>query len=219
LGSDLVIVAAKTDPAARSRGVTLFAVESEMPGFNRGRKLDKVGQPESDTAELFFSDVLIPASNVIGEVGAGFGYLMERLAQERLSCAISAIAHAATVLDEAISYAKDRRAFGQPIGSFQHNKFLLATFATELDVARAWVDRCLVSHLAGQLTPVDAAKAKYWSTDVQNRVIDGCLQIYGGYGYMSEYRVARAWTDARVTRIFAGTNEIMREVIGRSLGL
>jgi alkylation response protein AidB-like acyl-CoA dehydrogenase len=144
---------------------------------------------------------------------------MRNLAQERLSCAIGAVADAEAVFEETLAYAQDRRAFGQPIGSFQHNKFELAHMRTEIDVARAWVDRCLEAHLAGELSAADAAKAKYWATEAQNRVIDACLQLHGGYGYMEEYRVARAWADARVTRIFAGTSEIMREVIGRSLGL
>lgn len=219
LGADLVLVAAKSDPSTGRWGMTLFAVERDMPGFERGRKLDKVGQPESDTAELFLEDVRVPARNVIGDEGAAFGYLMERLAQERLSCAVGAVAAADAVLRETLDYVRERRAFGQPIGAFQHNKFNLATFSTEIDMTRAWIDQCLAAHVGGELSPVDAAKAKFWATEVQNRVIDGCLQLYGGYGYMREYVVARAWMDARVTKIFAGTNEIMREVIGRSLGL
>jgi alkylation response protein AidB-like acyl-CoA dehydrogenase len=219
IGSDLVLVVARTGPGERHRGLGVVAVEAGTPGFERGRKLAKLGQHEADTAELFFTDVRVPAGNLIGEAGEGFGYLMRNLAQERLSCAIGAVADAEAVFEETVAYARERRAFGQPIGSFQHNKFELAHMRTEIDVARAWVDRCLEAHVAGELSAPDAAKAKYWATEAQNRVIDACLQVHGGYGYMEEYRVARAWADARVTRIFAGTSEIMREVIGRSLGL
>jgi alkylation response protein AidB-like acyl-CoA dehydrogenase len=219
IGSDLVLVVARTGSGERHRGLGVIAVEAGTPGFERGRKLDKLGQHEADTAELFFTDVRVPAGNLIGEAGEGFGYLMRNLAQERLSCAIGAVADAEAVFEDALAYAKERHAFGQPIGSFQHNKFELAHMRTEIDVARAWVDRCLEAHVAGDLSAADAAKAKYWATEAQNRVIDACLQLHGGYGYMEEYRVARAWADARVTRIFAGTSEIMREVIGRSLGL
>jgi alkylation response protein AidB-like acyl-CoA dehydrogenase len=219
IGSDLVLVVARTGPGERHRGLGVIAVEAGTPGFERGRKLAKLGQHEADTAELFFTDVRVPAANLIGEAGAGFGYLMRNLAQERLSCAIGAVADAEAVFEDTLAYAHERRAFGQPIGSFQHNKFELAHMRTEIDVARAWVDRCLEAHVAGELSAADAAKAKYWATEAQNRVIDACLQLHGGYGYMEEYRVARAWADARVTRIFAGTTEIMQEVIGRSLGL
>jgi alkylation response protein AidB-like acyl-CoA dehydrogenase len=217
--ADLVIVAAKTDPEKGAKGITLFGVEAGMPGFTRGTKLDKVGQPEADTSELFFTGVRVPAENVIGEVGRGFVHMMERLPQERLSVAICNLAHARAVLEETIAYVKERKAFGQPIGAFQHNKFLVAELITELDVAQAHVDACLTAHLDRELDAVDAAKAKWWSADVQNRVIDGCVQLFGGYGYMREYRVARAWMDARVTRIWAGSNEIMKEIIGRSAGL
>jgi alkylation response protein AidB-like acyl-CoA dehydrogenase len=217
--ADLVIVAATEDPGLRSRGLTLFAVEAGSAGFERGRKLDKLGQHEAGTTELAFIDVRVPQEHVIGEVGAGFGYLMDRLAQERLSCAIAAVASAEQVLSETVAYTQDRHAFGQAIGSFQHNKFVLARLATELDVARTWVDRCLGAHVVGALAAVDAAKAKYVATETQNRVADACLQLHGGYGYMTECSVARAWVDARVTRIFAGTSEIMLEVVGRSLGL
>jgi alkylation response protein AidB-like acyl-CoA dehydrogenase len=219
IGADLVIVAARSTPSAGARGITLFAVERGAPGFERGRKLDKVGQPEADTAELFFTDVRVRDEDIIGEVDAGFGYLMNRLTQERLSCAISAVAAAMSIFTETLAYAKQRQAFGQAIGAMQHNKFTLATLATELDVTRAWVDQCLAAHVAGELEAADAAKAKYWATEMQNRVTDACLQLFGGYGYMRESRIARVWLDARVTRIFAGTSEIMREVIGRSLGL
>jgi alkylation response protein AidB-like acyl-CoA dehydrogenase len=217
--ADLIIVAAKTDPAKGPKGITLFGVEADMPGFTRGTKLDKVGQHEADTSELFFTNVRVPASHVIGEVDRGFIHMMERLPQERLGCAISNLAHARGVLEETIEYVKERKAFGQPIGAFQHNKFLVAELITALDVAQAFIDQCLTAHLTGELDAVDAAKAKWWSADVQNKVIDACVQLFGGYGYMEEYRVARAWMDARVTRIWAGSNEIMKEIIGRSAGL
>ncbi|MFI9570501.1 acyl-CoA dehydrogenase family protein [Microbispora rosea] len=215
----LVVVAARTSPEKRAKGITLFAVEEGMPGFHRGRKLDKIGQPEADTAELFFESVRVPAANVIGEVDRGFVAMMERLPQERLGSAVTNLAHAAAVLAETLSYVKERRAFGQAIGSFQYNKFTLADLVTKVEVTRAYVDQCVAAHTAGELTAVDAAKAKMWTAEVQNQVIDACVQLYGGYGYMKEYRVARAWADARVTRIWAGSNEIMREIVGRDLGL
>ena len=217
--ADLVIVAARTSPAKQARGITLFAVEAGMPGFTRGRKLDKVGQTESDTAELFFEDVRLPDSNRIGEVDRGFISMMERLPQERIGSGISNLAHAAQILLETIDYTKERTAFGQPIGSFQHNKFLVAEMVTRVDVTQAYIDSCVLAHDRGDLTAIDAAKAKWWSAQVQNDVLDACVQLYGGYGYMNEYRVARAWRDARVTKIWAGSNEIMKELIGRDLGL
>lgn len=217
--ADLVVVAAKTDPARGAKGITLFALESSTAGFERGRKLDKVGQHEADTAELFFTDVRVPARNVIGEVDRGFIHMMERLPQERIGAAVSNLAHARQILDETIEYAKERKAFGQTIGSMQHNKFLLADLVTRAEVTQAYVDRCLALHSAGRLSAVDAAKAKWWSAQVQNDVLDACVQIHGGYGYMTEYRAARAWMDARVTKIWAGSNEIMKELIGRDLGL
>lgn len=217
--ADLIIVAAKTDPSARSKDISLLVLENGAGGFTRGKPLEKVGQPEVDATELFFSDVFVPNEDVLGEPGNGFSYIMHGLAQERLSASVAAVADAIAVFETTIEYAKQRQAFGQAIGSFQHNRFLLATMSTELDVTRAWVDRCIAAHVQGILDPADAAKAKYWATEVQNRVIDGCVQMFGGYGYIREQRVARAWMDARITRIFAGTNEIMREVIGRNLGL
>jgi alkylation response protein AidB-like acyl-CoA dehydrogenase len=217
--ADLVIVAARTDPSKRAKGITLFGVEAGMPGFTRGRKLDKVGQTESDTAELFFSDVRVPDALRIGEEGRGFIAMMERLVQERVGAAVSNTAHASQILDETIEYVKGRKAFGQPVGSFQHNKFKVAELKTKIDVTQAFVDQCVAAHTAGELTAADAAKAKWWSAEVQNDVIDECVQLHGGYGYMNEYRVARAWRDARVTKIWAGSNEIMKEIIGRDLGL
>ena len=217
--ADLVVVAARTSPEKKARGITLFGVEAGMPGFERGRKLDKVGQPESDTAELFFADVRVPATNVIGEVDRGFIYLMERLVAERIGAAVSNIAHARQILEETIAYVKERRAFGQQIGSFQVNKHKLAELVTQCEVTQAFVDACVMQQVAKKLTAVEAAKAKWWSSEVQNQVLDACVQLWGGYGYMNEYRVARAWADARVTRIWAGSNEIMKELIGRDLGL
>ena len=217
--ADLVIVAARTSPEKKARGITLFAVEAGMPGFTRGRKLDKVGQTESDTAELFFEDVRLPDSNRIGEVDRGFISMMERLPQERIGSGISNLAHAAQILLETIDYTKERTAFGQPIGAFQHNKFLIAEMVTRVDVTQAYIDSCVLAHDRGDLTAIDAAKAKWWSAQAQNDVLDACVQLYGGYGYMNEYRVARAWRDARVTKIWAGSNEIMKELIGRDLGL
>jgi alkylation response protein AidB-like acyl-CoA dehydrogenase len=217
--ADLVVVAARTSPEKRARGITLFGVETGMPGFERGRKLDKVGQEESDTAELFFTDVRVPGANVIGEVDLGFIAMMERLPQERIGAAVSNTAHAQQILLETINYVKQRRAFGQPIGAFQANKFLIAELQTKLEVTQAYVDDCIEAHAERRLSAVDAAKAKWWSAEVQNDVLDACVQLHGGYGYMNEYRVARAWRDARVTKIWAGSNEIMKELIGRDLGL
>jgi len=218
--ADLVVVAARTDPTKKpAHGITLFGVESGMPGFERGRKLDKVGQPEADTAELFFDHVRVPDANVIGEVDKGFIHMMERLPQERLDAAISNVAHVKAVLEETIAYAKARTAFGRSIGSHQANKFLLAELVTSVEVAEAYVDACVKAHVEGRLDAIAAAKAKWWSAKVQNDVLDHCIQIHGGYGFMREYRVARAWMDARVTKIWAGSNEIMKELIGRSLGL
>jgi alkylation response protein AidB-like acyl-CoA dehydrogenase len=217
--ADLVIVATRTDPTKGAKGITLFMVEDGMPGFTRGRKLDKVGQEESDTAELFFSDLRVSDANRIGDEGMGFIAMMQRLPQERVGAAVSNTAHAAQILRETIDYTKERKAFGQPIGSFQHNKFKIAELVTKIEVTQAYVDDCVAAHARGELTPVDAAKAKWWSAEVQNDVLDACVQLYGGYGFMNEYRVARAWRDARVTKIWAGSNEIMKELIGRDLGL
>ena len=217
--ADLVIVAARTSPEKKSKGITLFAVETGMEGFERGRKLDKVGQHESDTAELFFENVRVPSTNIIGEIDRGFIHMMEMLPQERVGAAVSNIAHAAPILEETLQYAKDRKAFGQPIGSLQWNKFLLADLVTRIEVTQAYVDNCVAAHAAGELTAIDAAKAKWWTAQVQNEVLDHCVQLHGGYGFMTEYRAARAWMDARVTKIWAGSNEIMKELIGRDLGL
>lgn len=217
--ADLVIVATRTDPTKGAKGITLFVVEDGMPGFTRGRKLDKVGQEESDTAELFFENVRVSDENRLGPEGMGFISMMQRLPQERVGAAVSNTAHAAQILTETIEYTKERKAFGQPIGTFQHNKFKIAELVTKIEVTQAYVDDCITAHAKGELTPVDAAKAKWWSAQVQNDVLDECVQLYGGYGFMNEYRVARAWRDARVTKIWAGSNEIMKELIGRDLGL
>ncbi|MEU0092533.1 acyl-CoA dehydrogenase family protein [Kribbella sp. NPDC006257] len=217
--ADLTITAARTDPSKGAKGITLFAIEEGMEGFARGRKLDKVGQTESGTSELFFEDVFVPDENVIGEVDRGFIHMMERLAQERVGAAVSNIAHATQILDETIEYVKQRKAFGQPIGSFQYNKFVLAELVTKAEVTQAYVDNAIVAHDEDRLSAVDAAKAKWWSAQIQNEILDACVQLHGGYGYMNEYRVARAWRDARVTKIWAGSNEIMKELIGRDLGL
>ncbi|SDJ41256.1 acyl-CoA dehydrogenase [Frankineae bacterium MT45] len=217
--ADMVVVAARTGPGAGARGVSLFMVDSTLPGFARGRILDKVGQPESDTAELFFSDLRVPAEALLGEVGMGFVSLMQRLPQERIGVAIGNVANASQILDETLAYVKERRAFGQAIGSFQHNKFRLAEMYTKVAVTQSFVDACTDAHTRRELTAEEAAMAKWWSAEIQNEVIDNCVQLWGGYGYMNEYRVARAWKDARVNKIWAGSNEIMKEIIGRKLGL
>ncbi len=217
--ADLVIVAARTDASKGAKGITLFMVERGMEGFVNGRKLDKVGMDESDTAELFFDNVRVPDENRLGDEGMGFIAMMQRLPQERIGSGVANVAHAKAILEETIQYAKDRKAFGQSIGNFQHNKFLLAELVTKIEVAEAYVDDCVLAHSKGELTAIDAAKAKWWSSQVQNDVLDACVQLHGGYGFMNEYRVARAWRDARVTKIWAGSNEIMKELIGRDLGL
>jgi len=215
--ANLVVVAARTGD--RHRNITLFAVESTKPGFQVGSKLDKIGQHEADTAELFFSDIELSDDEVIGNVGFGWEYMRERLARERLHTAYVSLAHVETIFDLTLEYVTTRNAFGRSIGSFQNSRFRLAEARIELDVARAYVDRCVDEFVAGRLSEVDAAKAKYFTTEIQNRIIDFCLQLHGGYGYIEEYAVARGWADARVTRIYAGSNEIMKEIVGRSLGL
>lgn len=218
--ADLVIVAAKTDPDVKaSRGLSLIAVERGMPGFERGRKLDKVGLRAQDTAELVFTDVRVPAANLIGELNQGFSHLMKMLPQERLSIAVGAIGSARAIFDLTLAYCKERTAFGQPIGGFQHNRFVLAEMATELEMAEVYLDKALLEHLERRFTAVDAAMAKWWTTELQKRVIDRCVQLHGGYGYMLEYPVAKAYLDARVQTIYGGTTEIMKEIIGRSLGV
>ena len=217
--ADLVLVAARTLPESRSKGISLFAVDASSDGFVRGRKLDKVGQPEADTSELFFEDVFVPEENLIGTENEGFGHMMRGLPQERIGAAVANLAHARAILEETVAYAQERTAFGAAIGSFQHNKFVLAELVTQADVTQAYVDQCIASMAGGKLSAIDAAKAKWWTAEVQNRILDHCVQLFGGYGYMNEQRVARAWKDARVTKIWAGSNEIMKELIGRDLGL
>ena len=219
INSDLIVVVCRTDPDAGHKGFTLLVVERDMPGFSRGRKLDKMGLHAQDTSELHFENVRVPSANVLGQEGRGFYHLMANLPSERLSIAISAIAGARETWRQTVQYAKDRKAFGQPIGSFQHNRFLLAEMDTELDVSERYIDRCLQGVVDGELTAVEAAKAKWWCTETAKKVIDGCVQLHGGYGYMMEYRVARDYVDARVQTIFGGTTEIMKEIIGRDLGL
>jgi long-chain-acyl-CoA dehydrogenase len=216
--ADLIVTAVRTNPEKGAKGISLFAIEASDPGFSRGRKLDKVGQAESDTAELFFEDLRLGDDRLLGEVDMGFIYMMQRLPQERICNAVSNVAHAKQILLETIQYAHDRKAFGQAIGSLQHNKFLLAELVTQIEVAEAYIDQSVLAHTTGEATAIDAAKAKWWSSQVQNEVLDHCVQIHGGYGFMNEYRVARAWRDARVTKIWAGSNEIMKELIGRDLG-
>ena len=219
INADLVITVVRTDPAQRHRGLTLLVLERGMPGFTRGRNLDKIGQHAQDTAELFFDAVRVPAANLLGEEGRAFAHLVDRLPQERLGIAVAAVAGAATALGWTLEHVRTRTAFGQPIGAFQNTRFRLAEVATEVDVAQAFVDACVLALGRGELTAVDAAEAKWWCTELQGRALDTCLQLFGGYGYMAEYPIARAWADARVTRIYGGTTEIMKEVVGRDLGL
>jgi alkylation response protein AidB-like acyl-CoA dehydrogenase len=217
INSDLVITTVRTDPDAGHRGFTLLVLERGMKGFERGRNLDKLGMHAQDTAELFFSDVEVPAANVLGEPGMGFTYLMRNLAQERLSIAVGAVAVAASALRMTIEYTNNRKAFGQSISSFQNSKFVLAELHTEVQVAQAYVDRCIELHCEGNLTAEQAAASKFHTTELQNKVVDRCLQLHGGYGYMNEYKIARAWADSRIQTIYGGTSEIMKEIVGRAL--
>ncbi|HVW41202.1 MAG TPA: acyl-CoA dehydrogenase family protein [Amycolatopsis sp.] len=217
ISADFVIVVARTDPDAGSRGFSLIVVETGTPGFTRGRKLDKVGLHAQDTAELFFDNVRVPASNLLGQQGRGFVHLMERLPLERLSIATAALASAEAVFAETRRYCFQRRAFGQPIGDFQNTRFQLAEMATELDVTRAHHDLAVIALNEGTLSAVDAAKAKWWATELQKRVVDRCVQLHGGYGYMLEYPVAKAFVDSRIQTIYGGTTEIMKEIIGRDI--
>jgi alkylation response protein AidB-like acyl-CoA dehydrogenase len=219
INADLVITAVKTDPSERHRGISLLILERGMEGFERGRNLEKIGQHSQDTAELSFADVHVPVENLLGEEGKGFLYLVSNLPQERLSIAASAVAAAEAALGWTLEYVLERKAFGQSIGSFQSSRFTLAELRSEIEIARVYIDRCAEALNAGELTPEDAAMAKWWCTDLQGRVVDRCLQLFGGYGYMLEYPIARAFADARVTRIYGGANEIMKEIIGRSMGL
>ncbi|KAB2341330.1 acyl-CoA dehydrogenase family protein [Actinomadura rudentiformis] len=217
--SDLVIVAAKTDPDAGARGVSLLMVERGMEGFERGRNLDKVGMHAQDTAELFFDNVRIPAKNLLGEEGMGFIYLMQNLARERLCIAVSAVSGAEQAFETTLEYCKTREAFGRAIGKFQHNRFTLAEMKTEITVSRAFVDQCIAKEVKGELSAEEASMAKYWTTEMLKTVVDRCVQLHGGYGYMNEYPIAKAYQDVRIQTIFGGTTEIMKEIIGRSLGV
>jgi alkylation response protein AidB-like acyl-CoA dehydrogenase len=217
--ADLVIVVAKTNPEAGAKGTSLLLVERGMPGFEKGKRLKKSGMKAQDTSELFFNDVKVPKENLLGDLNRGFVYLMQELPWERLQIAISGIAAAQGVLDETLQYTKDRKVFGTTVASFHTTRFKLAEMQTELQVARVFVDRCIDLLMQGKLDTATASMAKYWCSDLQCKVIDECVQLHGGYGYMQEYPVARAWTDARVQRIYGGTNEIMKEVIARSMGL
>ena len=219
INADLVITAAKTDPTQRHRGLSIFIVERDTPGFERGRNLEKVGMHSQDTAELFFDGARIPAENLIGDEGAGFKYLVSNLAQERLSIAILGVGVAQAALDVTLEYVKERQAFGQAIGTFQVSRHKLADCRAEIDCVQAFVDQCTHELCDGTLTPERAASAKLLATELQGTVTDRCVQLHGGYGYMTEYAVGRMYADARVTRIYGGANEIMREIIGKGLGL
>ncbi|HEU5268881.1 MAG TPA: acyl-CoA dehydrogenase family protein [Jatrophihabitans sp.] len=218
INADLVITAVRTGPE-RHKGLSLVIVERDMPGFERGRNLDKLGLHSQDTAELFFTDVRVPRENVLGELGTGFYGLVANLPQERMSLAVSGLASARAALNWTIDYVRNRKAFGNPLGALQNTRFVLAELDTEVDVTQAYLDRCVLALNDGELTPEDAAKAKWWATELQGRAVDRCLQLHGGYGYMQEYPIARAFVDARVGRIYGGATEVMKEIIGRSLKL
>ena len=219
INADLVITAVKTDPSQRHKGMSLLIIEAGMNGFERGRNLDKIGMHSQDTAELFFHDVQVPVTNRIGDEGLGFTYLVSNLPQERLSIAVAGVAAAQAALNWTLEYVRERQAFGQSIGSFQASRFALAEMKTEIDMATVWVDQAVLALNAGTLSAEDAAAAKWWCTELQGRVVDRCVQLHGGYGYMLEYPIARAYADARITRIYGGTTEIMKEIVGRSLGV
>ncbi|SDJ49478.1 Acyl-CoA dehydrogenase [Frankineae bacterium MT45] len=218
INADLVITVVRTSPD-RHTGLSLLILERGQEGFERGRNLNKIGLHSQDTAELSFTDVRVPVANLLGEEGKGFLQLVKKLPQERLSIAVSALAEARAAFNNTLAYVNERKAFGKSIGSFQNSKFVLAEIATELDVAQAYVDQSVIALNAGELDAVDASKAKFYCTELQGRTIDKCLQLHGGYGYMLEYPIARAYADARVTRIYGGSSEIMKEVISRSLGI
>ncbi len=217
--SDLIIVAAKTNPEAGHRGISLLVLERGMDGFERGRNLDKVGRHSQDTAELFFTDVRVPSENLLGEMNKGFYYMMFNLPQERLNIAISAVAGTQYAFDLTLEYVKERQAFGKPIGNFQNTRFKMAEISTELELAWAFIDKCVLAHNLNNLSADEAAMAKWWTTELQKRAIDQCLQFFGGYGYMDEYPISRLWRDGRVQSIYGGTTEIMKEIVGRGLGL
>lgn len=215
--SDVVVVAARTDPEGGSRAFSLFVVERDTPGFERGRKLDKVGLPAQDTSELYFRDAVVPAQNLLGEAGRGLQYLMSHLPRERLGVTAKSMATTRAIYNMTVEYCQSRQAFGGPLTDKQHVRFELAEMATEIDIAEAYTDRSVLAYNAGELTPVDAAKGKWYLSELQKRVIDRCLQLHGGYGYMLEYPVARAYLDTRIQTIYGGTTEIMKEIIGREI--
>jgi alkylation response protein AidB-like acyl-CoA dehydrogenase len=217
INSDAVVTVVKTDPSKGHRGMSLLVIERGMAGFERGRNLDKLGMHAQDTAELFFTDVEVPAVNLLGEEGMGFVYLMQNLAQERLNIAVGGMAVCQAALNWTLDYTRSRTAFGQPVAQFQHSKFVLAEMSTEVQVAQVYVDRCIELHCAGKLSAEQAAAAKYYCTELQNRVVDRCVQLHGGYGYMREYPIARAWADSRIQTIYGGTSEIMKEIVGRAI--
>ena len=217
--SDIVIVVARTDPDAGHQGISLLVVERDMPGFTRGRNLEKMGLHAQDTAELSFSDVRVPKENLLGPLGSGFISLMQNLPQERISIACIAVAAIEHVLDLCLDYAKEREAFGKPIGRFQHNRFMLAEMATEAHIARVFINDCVLRLNAGEVDTSLASMAKWWTTELQKRCVDAGVQLHGGYGYMSEYPISRAYTDSRIQTIYGGTTEIQKEIIGRMLGL
>ncbi|TCJ00637.1 acyl-CoA dehydrogenase family protein [Aeromicrobium sp. IC_218] len=217
--ADLVIVAAKTDPSAGAMGVSLIVVERGMAGFERGRNLDKMGLKAQDTAELFFDDVRVPVENLLGQEGHGFIYLMQNLPQERLAISVGAMAATRAILDMTLDYVKERKAFGKPIGSFQNSRFVLASLETEYRIGQSFVDASIAAHHRGELTAEEAAMGKWWTTELQNRAAAQCLQLHGGYGFMTEYPISKAYTDSRIQTIYGGTTEIMKEIVGRSMGL
>lgn len=219
INADLIITAVKTDPTQRHKGISLVIIERGMAGFERGRNLSKLGMHAQDTAELFFTDVVVPAENLLGTEGQGFMHLVANLAQERLSIALAGVAAAQGALDWTLEYVKERTAFGQPVGSFQASRFALAEMATEISLATVFCDQATLALNAGELSVEDAAMAKWWCTELQGRVVDRCVQLHGGYGYMLEYPISRAYADARITRVYGGTTEIMKEIVGRSLGV
>jgi long-chain-acyl-CoA dehydrogenase len=215
--SDYVIVVARTDPAAGSKGMSLLVVEEGSPGFTRGRKLSKIGMHAQDTAELFFADCRVPATQLLGTEGHGFTHLVERLPLERLALAVASVSAARSALGWTLEYVQQRKAFGTPLASQQTIQFALAEMSTEVDVTQAFVDAAVTAWNARSLSTIDAAKAKWWATDVQKRVLDRCVQLHGGYGYMTEYAIARAFVDARVQSIYGGANEVMKLIIGRDM--
>jgi acyl-CoA dehydrogenase len=219
LNADVVVTAVRTGDSGRHDDISVLVLERGMKGFERGRNLEKLGTHSQDTAELFFDDVRVPVENLLGEEGRGFSYLMRNLAQERLAIAVTATAGARGALRRTLEYVKQRKAFGRPVGSFQNSRFRLAACHGELEVTQAHIDAALAEHVAGALSPEDAAIAKWWATESQGRIVDACLQLHGGYGYMLEYPISRAYVDARVNRIYGGSSEIMLEIVGRSLGL